>query len=53
MPACPALSDQLPGTVPAVALEIDVQTGPDALGRAWDALVAGNADPRKGSVFSL
>ena len=26
MPAMPALSDQLPGTVAAVALEIDVQT---------------------------
>jgi hypothetical protein len=34
-------------------LEIDVQTGPDALGRAWDALVAGTADPRKGYVFAL
>jgi hypothetical protein len=34
-------------------LKIEVSTGADALGRAYDALTAGTADPRKGYVFSL
>ena len=34
-------------------LEIEAATGADALGRTYDALVAGTADPRKGYVFTL
>jgi hypothetical protein len=33
-------------------LEIDTHAGFDALGEVYDALVAGNADPRKGRVFT-
>ena len=40
------------GRVPEL-LEIESHSGAEALGRVYEALVEGNADPRKGYVFSL
>ena len=34
-------------------LEIESASGAEALGRTYEALLSGGADPRKGYVFSL
>lgn len=43
-----AFADRVPGL-----LHIESHTGVEALGRAYDALVDGRADPATGNVFSL